>query len=233
MKGVWTSWQFFDNKSQLSTRTIRYRVAQADGLDPEATFHNNTRRNRTMNLFGTHHAKSTFVKRLLTMFLLLGLSLGFVPSAPSHAAGVFNVDRTNDLRDTNPGDGRCDGVPDIFSVGDECSLRAAIMEANALNDNHLIVVPAGTYPLTAAKASDKDEAAGDLDIRSSMTIVGAGADKTIIDAQRAGRVFETSGSTADVRLNQLTIQGGETEDAVGGGGIFTAAPNTNAHSVVY
>src|SRR3954452_3809580 len=116
--------------------------------------------------------KLSFGPRLaLTVILVLGLVLAGRTERAS-AATPFNVTRTKDLQDTNPGDGRCDGIPDILIPGDQCTLRAAIMETNALNDNHTIVVPAGIYMLDLTGAGDDSAETGDLDILHSMTIQG-------------------------------------------------------------
>ncbi|WP_051871201.1 CSLREA domain-containing protein [Chloroflexus sp. MS-G] len=62
---------------------------------------------------------------------------------PTVMAATFTVNTTNDTADANPGDGVC-----ADSAG-RCSLRAAVMEANALGGGpHTIVLQAGqTYTL--------------------------------------------------------------------------------------
>ena len=55
---------------------------------------------------------------------------------------AFSVDSTTDAVDAVPGDGVC------ATAATECTLRAAIMEANALPGPDAIVVPAGTYVLS-------------------------------------------------------------------------------------
>ena len=49
--------------------------------------------------------------------------------------------------DKNPGDGVC------ADINNKCSLRAAIMEANAFPGTDTIMVPNGTYTLTIAGAA--------------------------------------------------------------------------------
>ncbi len=56
------------------------------------------------------------------------------------------------------------------------------MEAGATGAADIITLPAGTYKLTLAGKNENDAKTGDLDIKNSMTINGAGATKTIIDA---------------------------------------------------
>ena len=60
-----------------------------------------------------------------------------VGACPLAKAAVFNVNVTiQDAVDNNPGDGEC-----RISSGDFCTLRAAVMEANALPGTDVIVLP--------------------------------------------------------------------------------------------
>ena len=81
---------------------------------------------------------------------------------------TFAVDSTLDTQDANPGDGV---AKDIF---DRTSLRAAIMEANALGGADEITLPAGNYQLTIAGRMEDNSETGDLDILEDLTITGAG-----------------------------------------------------------
>jgi CSLREA domain-containing protein len=89
---------------------------------------------------------------------------------------TFNVNTTNDTVDANPGDGIC-----ADSTG-KCSLRAAIMEANATSGNDTIMVPAGTYTLTITGIDEDNARTGDLDITDGVSIVGASASTTTVQA---------------------------------------------------
>ncbi|HEX2622478.1 MAG TPA: hypothetical protein VHL11_20100, partial [Phototrophicaceae bacterium] len=75
-----------------------------------------------------------------------GLSLPALNVAPKNTgrapAGNFTVDTTIDSVDTNPGDGLC------ADASANCSLRAAIDEANLLDAGSTISVPEGNYILT-------------------------------------------------------------------------------------
>jgi CSLREA domain-containing protein len=105
----------------------------------------------------------------------------------AHAA-TFTVNSTADAVDTNPGDGVCaDG-------SGNCTLRAAIMEANALPGADTITLPAGTYILTIPGINEDAAATGDLDITADLTINGADTASTIIRHERAART--TTGSFA-------------------------------------
>lgn len=127
---------------------------------------------------------------------------------------TITVNTTNDTVDVNPGDGI------VADAGGNVSLRAAIMEANALAGDDVIVVPAGNYAFTIGGVEDSS-AAGDLDITEttgSLTIVGAGVGSTVIDAQSLSRVFHILGG-ATLNLEGVTVTGGRVTGSEDGGGI--------------
>ncbi len=110
-----------------------------------------------------------------------------------------------------------------------CSLREAITNINdgtgTYNDctatgtygtNDEIILPAGTYTNNIAGADEDNNATGDLDILSPVTITGAGADVTFIDGGGIDRVLHISGVT--VTISGVTIQNGNVTGA--GGGIY-------------
>jgi len=110
-------------------------------------------------------------------------------------ASQFVVDRATDTIDIAPGDGVArdrDGL---------VSLRAAIMEANALPGEQTIVLPAGRVALTIGETGELGDAGGDLDITDDLTIIGAGPDAAIIDAGDQFRIFDVHSNT------YLTLQG--------------------------
>lgn len=108
------------------------------------------------------------LQRLCIAALITGLALGTGPTLAAHAASI-TVDSTADAVDAAPGNGVC------ATAGGDCTLRAAIQEANALAGDDTITLPAGTYTLTIAGAHEYNAATGDLDIRENLTITGAGA----------------------------------------------------------
>ena len=89
------------------------------------------------------------------------------------------------------------------------TLRECVKEANKFSGVTLSV-PAGTYTLTIAGQGEDAAATGDLDITANMTINGAGAGSTIIQAgtdatNGIDRVFHL---LADTTLSDMTIQFG-------------------------
>jgi CSLREA domain-containing protein len=123
---------------------------------------------------------------------------------------LFTVDSTADLPDLDPGDGVC------AATGNACTLRAAVMEANARRGQDRIELEGGTYVLTREGEEDV-AAAGDLDVLDEVVIAGTGA--TTISAGETGeRVFDVapSGERVDLELRLLTVTDGR---AVAGAGI--------------
>jgi hypothetical protein len=86
------------------------------------------------------------------------------------------------------------------------SLRQAIIDANATPKADTIILPAGTYTLTRAGAGEYACLTGDLDILVPLTINGAGAGSTVIDANGLDRAFDVHSCT--VTLSGMAIRGG-------------------------
>lgn len=134
-------------------------------------------------------------------------------------AATFTANITADLVDVNPGDGVCAANP----AGD-CTLRAAIMEANALGGEDTIELLLGTYTLTL-DGNDDTALQGDLDILDDLIIEGVGRDATVIDGNHIDRIFQTHG--ASVIITDLTIRNGLVDATTfQGGGILVDASTT-------
>ena len=179
-------------------------------------------------------------RALAVIFLIWVVTLAPLPWPVTPVMGAtFNVNTTADTTDVNPGNGTC-----ADSSGN-CSLRAAIMEANAQGAADTIVLqPGATYTLSLeAMAQDEDAAAeDDLDIADAttagtLTILGNGATITrdpnlgctLNDSDAAGefRIFEVL-SGGNLTLQNVRVTNG-CADGTGfpdnsGGGILT---NTN------
>ena len=139
----------------------------------------------------------------------------FLVACASARAATFEVDTGTDSVDADPGDGVC------ADADGHCSLRAAIVEANALAGEDTIELAAGKFALTIAGTDEDAAATGDLDITDDVSIEGAGSDLTIIDAAALDRIFEIfSGlGTRSVAFSHLTMQNGFIGNtALGAGG---------------
>ncbi len=132
------------------------------------------------------------------------------------AATTFFVDSTTDAVDALPGDGLC------ATLAAECTLRAAVQEANAFAGPDDVMLPAGTYLLTRV-GIESAAMDGDLDVHADLTVTGAGASTTVIDGNDAVGIFEVyAGSLA---VSGVTIQRGNSEKFDGfGGGIYAIIP---------
>src|SRR4051794_30825064 len=102
-------------------------------------------------------AARTFLSRCVWLALGCCALLSMLAARPARVDTVFTVNTTRDDVDANPGDGVC------RTIKGDCTLRAAIQEANALPGTDTILLPAGTFTLTRAGAGENAAATGDLD----------------------------------------------------------------------
>ncbi len=105
-----------------------------------------------------------------------------------------------------------------------CSLRDAVMSANAHPGADTIHVPPGDYQLTITGINEDFASTGDLDISDTVNIFGSDVETTIIDAVGNDRVFDIMGAQA-VFLFNLTIRGGNagpSQNFPRGGGLQNA-----------
>jgi CSLREA domain-containing protein len=141
--------------------------------------------------------------------LLMACVMVLVPGAPARAdhappATDIVVGTFEDSYDGSCGDG-------------DCSLRDAVASAG---DGETIGLPSGLVGLTLTGTGGI--AAGDIDVRRDVTIIGIGQTGTFIDAGAIDdRVFDVHGAT--VTLERLTLLSGSTTGrggalAVDGGG---------------
>ena len=121
---------------------------------------------------------------------------------------TFTVTTTADSTGPNPAAG---------------TLRWAIKQANDTPGADTITFAVdGTFSLAAGTKGDDSNANGDFDILQSVTLVGRGSDKTIIQGNGVERVFDVRGGT--VVMQDLTVRGGNADQD--GGGIRVRPPAT-------
>jgi len=152
------------------------------------------------------------VLALATLIALILASRSARAAGPTLTASLA-VNSTADAVDVNPGNGTC------ATAGGDCTLRAAIQEANALPGDDIILLPSGTYTLTLTGAGDDTAAAGDLDLTSNVVISATGTTKPVIDGNGSvlnERVFHVTGAFT-VTISGLVIQNGNAVSASGGG----------------
>lgn len=140
----------------------------------------------------------------------------------SSVTASFTVNNTADTVDANPGNGVC------ADASGNCTLRAAIMETNALAGADTITVQAGTYTLTRV-GSDDTAINGDLDVTGPLTINGSGSGNTIIQAGTTNangidKIFSFNplgvGSGFAVSISNLTLRFGKNPETFGNGNGF-------------
>ena len=139
------------------------------------------------------------------------MATALVPMAPR--AATLTVNAYTDGADASHGDGRCD--TDAVAPGDQCTLRAAVQEANATPGPDTILLAAGRYVMSVRGSGEEGAATGDLDVVDPLTITGAGASSTTIDGRKArDRIFDVF---SDLTLSGVTVQKGKARDETGGG----------------
>ncbi|MGA7297968.1 MAG: right-handed parallel beta-helix repeat-containing protein [Rhodanobacteraceae bacterium] len=150
---------------------------------------------------------------------MLGLALMLWAGAA--AAVDFLVNSAADKVDINPGDGICDADP---GAPVECTLRAAIMEANALPNDpgtppgyDRVGIPSGYITLTLGGTGEDASATGDLDVTDPVLIQGAAPNRPTVDGGGLDRVFDIQST---VILQDLIIRNGHATGAgiTGAGG---------------
>lgn len=127
------------------------------------------------------------------------LTLLALAAVPAAQAAVLAVTKTADTLD-----GACN---------QDCSLREAIVAANADPGTDVVILPAGTYLLTRFGEGEDLGATGDLDITDDLVILGAGAPTTVIDAVERDRILHVH--NASLTLSGALFQRGRI-DANGG-----------------
>jgi len=133
-----------------------------------------------------------------------GLTQRDVDWRPTVPGLDFLVTNAADGIDSAPGDGVC------ATAVSTCTLRAAVMEANATLAGDRITLPAGTYGRTRTTPSgDADEGStASLEVVAPLQIDGAGASATIVDANGAEEAFAATGTGTWLHLHGVTVREG-------------------------
>ncbi|MFQ5514287.1 MAG: CSLREA domain-containing protein, partial [Myxococcota bacterium] len=135
-------------------------------------------------------------RQRLSRLALVALLVVPLPAWPA----AFVVTKT---ADTN--DGLCDA---------DCSLREAVLAANASPGADGIEIPAGLYVLTRSGALEDAADTGDLDLTGPTTLTGAGAALSIVDGAGSDRLIDVI--NADVAVTGLTLRNGSALGDSGG-----------------
>ncbi len=181
----------------------------------------------------------------LLVMVLGALALGLIPAtatlaaeSPTHHAisavapaaptgKEFGVNSNVDAPDFAPGDEKCETA----QGNGICTLRAAIMETNALAGEDYIHLFCGTSVLLTRVGEDDTALNGDLDITDDVRLWGINADCVNIDGNGSitnDRVFHILSGT--VTILKVTIQNGYALQK--GGGILNHGTLTLNQSTV-
>lgn len=155
--------------------------------------------------------RNELLSRQITIILLLMAFAGLTLAISNPAFSADAVLQVNTFVDVN--DGACEPEPD-----GNCSLREAIIAANAVQSPVTITLSSGTYLLAIPGGGEDDPAKGDLDISNDINIIGQGADETIVDGGGIDRIFDVlvGGS---LTISNVTIRNGGANPQ--GGGIYS------------
>ncbi len=162
----------------------------------------------------------TMRRRFLVAVVLALISgaLLTVDQKPAHAA-TFTVNSTEDGGDKDFTDGICDTGISIFpTLEPQCTLRAAIQQANATSGADTIGVSVGSVTLSVVGSSEELAAMGDLDIRQDVIIEGNGVTVTAGESFN-DRIFHVV-SPAKATIKGVSIERGE---GIDGGGVYVAS----------
>ena len=142
------------------------------------------------------------IKGILLSICLIGIGQVY--------AQDFNVTSFMDTEDATLGDGIC------ADASGACSLRAAVMESNAVGGMHEILLSAGIYTISISGMNENSALTGDLDLNADITIIGVSALSTFINGDSLDRVFHVLPGN-NVSLSFLTIEEGYANPGNGGG----------------
>jgi hypothetical protein len=141
-------------------------------------------------------------RAILLLALTGGLWLGSSRRVNAAASGLsLTVNNAADLPDWNPGDGVCE----TGNGNHVCTLRAAIMEANAYLGTDVINLQQNGYYTLSRGGEDDNATNGDLDITERVTIYGHAS---TVDGGGLDRVFDVPNPFTFLTINDLTIYNG-------------------------
>ncbi|MDQ4120906.1 MAG: carboxypeptidase-like regulatory domain-containing protein [Acidobacteriota bacterium] len=166
---------------------------------------------------------ASFTNAVLLMLLSFFLMMGQAKAAS------YTVNLNTDAPDIHEGNGICDS--DAVTPGNQCTLRAALQEAN-----YLVGVDNITFSLPTPNTINLVN--GGLEIQFSVSIEGPGA-RALTIQRGAGpkklRVFAVLGSNVNVNISGVTIANGNSEDDLLngglGGGIYLSGATLNLTEV--
>jgi CSLREA domain-containing protein len=180
-------------------------------------------------LSGELHVSAAPIRRraILAPIAIVGALVLTLVYAAAAGAATFTVNSTSDT--ALP-------VSSSTSCPATCTLREAVQAADNTGGANTITLPAGDYKLTIASTGADDPSTGDLDVKNndSLTVNGAGASTTTIDANSIDRAFAVD-SGSSLTLSGVTITHGKpstlSTGGVAGGDIYSNGTLSVSNSV--
>jgi len=144
-------------------------------------------------------------------------------SAGAAQAASFTVNDANDAALSNPAGTAC-----VSTNSGGCTLRAAVQAADNTGGSNTITLPAGTFTLSIGSTGTNDPSTGDLDVTNGdkLTLNGAGASSTVINANHIDRAFAVDATTDSLSISGVTITGGDA-------GVTSTSTNSNSTEAYY
>jgi CSLREA domain-containing protein len=144
-----------------------------------------------------NHMKTpiSFFRVFMVALLIANMMYAAMPVRIAHAATI-TVNNTGDGSDEDPLDGICE----VTDLSNDCTLRAAIQEANYINDSDLIQF-SGNLPITLGATPLPT-------ISESLTIDGTGNTITIDATAVVGNGFTISADNVTIQSLELFGPGG-------------------------
>jgi CSLREA domain-containing protein len=141
-----------------------------------------------------------------------GTDIGALERQTPCVNSVLTVNKTSDADDVNPGDGNCDS--DASAPGAQCTLRAALKEANAIAGDYVInfEIPTNDPGFDSGTGRYTINLTGVLPeiTQSNLTLNGPGVDKLTVRRNTGGfyRIFSFGGVVETAAISGMTFNNG-------------------------
>jgi CSLREA domain-containing protein len=141
-----------------------------------------------------------------------GTDIGVLERQTPCVNTVLTVNKTADTDDVNPGDGNCD--IDAGTPGAQCTLRAALKEANATAGDYVINfdIPTNDPGFDSGTGRYTINLTGVLPeiTQSNLTLNGPGVDKLTVRRNSGGfyRIFSFGGVVETAAISGMTLNKG-------------------------
>jgi hypothetical protein len=156
---------------------------------------------------GSREGKLRFIRLALMLALAMTGAVALFAGDAAAAGKTYSPNRTGDH------------VPNGCTRAD-CTLREAVIAANAHPGRDTILLARKTYDLSIPRTGEGDPSSGDLDVTDALVIKHEGKGRAVIDANHIDRVLHvvTSNSDRYTDLVKVVVRGGRT--TLWGGGIM-------------